>query len=46
MISSTPGSTFNEKGVDAGESFENSDAWKELIRTEQQYLNQLEFVHK
>ena len=41
---STPGSTFNERGIDVNESFD--DAWKELIKTEQIYLQQLEFVHR
>ena len=42
---STPGSTFNERGIDvSNESFD--DAWNELIKTEQQYLQQLEFVHR
>ena len=42
---------FNERGVDVSDPFstpgtETGDAWKELISTEQEYLRQLEFVHR
>ena len=35
---------FNERSVD-GQTGSNS-AWAELVKTESQYLEQLEFVHK